>query len=219
MSLQFSRVGYDKYNIQEDERVNNRIENYMHERYAHEIQNSCYSPFGSGPSDNMVSRPMTDGFLNLGNKADIESKLRNIHIPLNDQENKNNKDYMSIQRTDEKPCGIETMTNEDSRFTHPIQNYREMSTTHLVFNPYLPVNPQNVVAETPDFNSWEERIGESTRNQVKSYSNNYLINKKKVNLNRKWETKFQTLLPKNALEIASGANQNKQDIRKAFLAN
>jgi hypothetical protein len=196
MSLQFARVGYDAHDIKAEEVQNNKIANYMHERFAHEVQNTCYSPFGSGPAQSMLSRPMMEGYVDLANKADVESKLRNIHLPLNHPQRNQNKDYLSISRMEGSSCGVESMTNEDTRFTHPIQNYRELSTTQLVFTPYLHMNPQNVVAETNDFHTSKERIGRSTRTMSKQYTNNYMKNRSKYNLNKDWAEKYNTLLPK-----------------------
>jgi hypothetical protein len=60
-------------------------------------------------------------------------------------------------------CGIkETLANEDSRFTSPIENYREMYTASYAFNPYLFVSPQTVTANNDRFMT-PNRYGESSR--------------------------------------------------------
>lgn len=196
MSLQFARVGYDTHELVADEQSNQKIFDYMHQRSAQEVQNSCYIPFGNGPSPSMMKRPMADGFIDFENKADIESKLRNIHIPLNSV-NKTNDDYKNVATNDATNCGIDTMVNENSRFHHPIQNYREMSTTHLAFTPYLHMNPQNVVAEVNDFNAPKERMGATSRMQTRVYLNDYRKNRKETEaeLSKDWEKRHASLLP------------------------
>jgi hypothetical protein len=46
-----------------------------------------------------------------------------------------------------KPVCNNTLTPEDTRFTHPLDNYRGMSLTDLMIEPYLHVNPQCVIQE------------------------------------------------------------------------
>ena len=45
----------------------------------------------------------------------------------------------------------ENMNNEDTRFTNPIVNYREMNTSEYIFNPYLHINYQQVLVDNKPF--------------------------------------------------------------------
>ena len=114
-----------------------------------------------------LSRPLNnEGFLNQGNKTQIESTLRNQHLPLNSQL-RNNQDYDKIQRSNIKMCNItENFVNEDSRVSHPINNFREMSTTSLAYSPYLFMNPQEVTANN-DAQMLPNRNGVNTRLDAK----------------------------------------------------
>ena len=155
----------------------------------------------------------------FGRNGDIESKLRNIHIPLNSV-NKTNDDYKNVATNDSTNCGVDTMMNENSRFHHPIQNYREMSTTHLAFTPYLHMNPQNVVAEVNDFNAPKERMGATSRMQTRVYLNDYRKNRKESEyiLSQEWEKEHAELLPKYNKVIKDRTSFNKNKLRASHRA-
>ena len=72
--------------------------------------------------------------------ADVESKLswRNHKLSkTNDQTNP-----LGTLELNHKPICSKQLSPEDTRFTHPLDNYRGMSLTDLMIEPYLHVNPQ-----------------------------------------------------------------------------
>ena len=117
-----------------------------------ENSSACYNNIGSVNAQSQMSRPMTqEGMLDLGMKADIETKLQNRHKELNSNE-RTNKDYINFVNNQPSECNTnETMTNEDTRFTNPIANYREMNTSEYIFNPYLFINYQQAVVDNTSF--------------------------------------------------------------------
>jgi endonuclease/exonuclease/phosphatase family metal-dependent hydrolase len=50
------------------------------------------------------------------------------------------------------------LTTEDTRFTHPLTNYRGMSVTELMLEPYLHVNPQCYIQEISDRQGLNSRL-------------------------------------------------------------
>jgi hypothetical protein len=110
-----------------------------------------------------MKRPMEGADLNLGLKADIESRLMNRNYELNNNKGRTNKDYETNNGVNPNLCGMkETMAFENSRFTAPVFNYREMYTADYAFTPYLFVNPQDVTVMNDRFMN-PNRYGESSR--------------------------------------------------------
>ena len=72
-------------------------------------------------------------------------------------------------------------TNVDSRFTNPQANYREMYTCNYNFNPYLPINMQQVLVDNKVFIG-TDRDGASSRydNKQQSYDDYFLKSTKKT---------------------------------------
>jgi hypothetical protein len=102
---------------------------------------------------------------NLGTRADIESKLQNRHVPLNEGNNKHD-EYLKHKGDLSNKAACENFNNtsdEYSRFSHPLSDYRGMSTLKNHITPYLHVNPQ-----TSSMNDDDLRKGSSTRLTVKS---------------------------------------------------
>ena len=87
--------------------------------------------------------------------ADTESKLSWRNQKLG----KNNEQCNPLESVtlEHKPVCSNKLTPEDTRFTHPLDNYRGMSLTDLMIGPYLHVNPQCHVQESGD------RIGLNSR--------------------------------------------------------
>jgi hypothetical protein len=162
----FTRRSYDKQELEYFDKTNNKFNNQRLDINPFENRNNCVNPFVPNQGANL-SRPLNnEGFLNQGNKTQIESTLRNQHLPLNSQL-RNNQDYDKIQRSNIKMCNItENFVNEDSRVSHPINNFREMSTTSLAYSPYLFMNPQEVTANN-DSQMLPNRNGVNTRLDAK----------------------------------------------------
>jgi len=117
--------------------------------------NQCYSytgPIGAKSDVSLVKKPMDLCFKDM---ADAESQLswRNQRLgKTNEQSNP-----LANVKLEHKPVCSNKLTPEDTRFTHPLDNYRGMSLTDLMLEPYLHVNPQCHVQESGD------RIGLNSR--------------------------------------------------------
>ena len=121
--------------------------------------NACYSydgPIGS-KADVSVG---DDTFVKKGEfMTDIESELSWRNMPLN-KTNANNTPINKYKTYNKNMC-TNKLQNEDTRFTHPIDNYRGMSLTEYQYEPYLHVNPQCVIQGI------NEKIGMNSRLYIK----------------------------------------------------
>lgn len=140
--------------------------NYDNEAYSLQLQRSTepltYRLFGSF-AENVNSCLAPDG--NIGSKADVSIVREQTHLTnetMTDAEsalswrsnylNKNNNNTNPFNKftfIDKKQCSGK-LSPEDTRFTHPIDNYRCMSTLDFEYQPYLPVNPQCYVQDIDD---------------------------------------------------------------------
>lgn len=172
MANLFTRSLYDTDNLQLNDKSNRDSNIYLMNRSTKESATSCYSNT-SGNATSHVSRPLgSDNLLDFAKKADIESRLQNRHVELNSKE-RTNRDYEKYSNVTPSLCAIpETMTNEDSRFTNPIVNYREMNTAAYNFTPYLHINPQTVLVNNTEFLS-PSRGGVSSRFVAKEDKYNF----------------------------------------------
>nr|QFG74633.1 MAG: hypothetical protein [Megaviridae environmental sample] len=181
MAQIFARANYDDKELEhrDSERLN--YSNYMLNIDAHENVTNCYPKKDLRNSHTQISRPIKNNKLDLQNKVNVESLLQNRHVELNSSK-KLNKDYQKVKLDSRPTCNLKeheefsklknkntgtltfspSDTLDDTRFTHPVQNYREMNTLKYKFTPFLPINPQNVLVEN---NSWFNlsRAGVSTR--------------------------------------------------------
>jgi len=167
MALKFTRSKYDLSELEQLDAQNLNKTNYMLNIDAHENKSSCYPNSDIRNSVSQISKPISDGKLNLYSKADIESKLQNRHVELNSIDKLNN-DFNKVKINNPTNCNVESYIGyEDTRFTHPIESYRELNTMEYKFSPYLHINPQNVMAEN---NYWMNinRNGSSTRIESKA---------------------------------------------------
>lgn len=170
--MSFNRIRYDKsaYSLQMD-RSKAPGDYRLFSSFA-ENCNQCLSydgPIGSKSDVSLVKKPDDLSFESM---AEIESQLSWRNQILS----KNNNNLPSINNYTlyHKPSCNNKLTSEDTRFTHPIDNYRCMSLTGYHVEPYLHVNPQCHVQESGD------RIGMNSRLYMKdSYkipTNNFLDN-------------------------------------------
>jgi len=117
--------------------------------------NECLSydgPIGAKSDVSLVKKPQDLSFKEM---AQVESELswRNqLLTQCNDNSTPLNK-----YKLNHKPSCTKKLISEDTRFTHPLDNYRSMSLTTYQVEPYLHINPQCHVQESGD------RIGMNSR--------------------------------------------------------
>jgi hypothetical protein len=97
-----------------------------------------YNPSSKGNSDDVKSNNLA-----VWQLADVESDLSRRNMKLK-KDIKNNMNWYALNN--KKNCSSE-ISPEDTRFTHPIDNYRSMSLTEYFMEPYLSVNPQNDITQ------------------------------------------------------------------------
>lgn len=122
--------------------------------YAENI-NQCYSAFGPIGSKADVSLVKENDDFTFTELANIESQLSWRNHKLS-KYNNNNPKPITTKVNNKNEC-TNKLNTEDTRFTHPIDNYRSMSLLPYQYDPYLHVNPQCHVQESND------RIGLNSR--------------------------------------------------------
>lgn len=157
--MSFNRQSYDKgaYDLQ-NIRSTQPGDYRLFSSYAERLD-SCFSYNGppNSKADVSLVRKQTD--LNNKNMAEVESNLswRNHRLTkLN-----NNYNPLDEKKLINKNTCNNKLVSEDTRFTHPIDNYRAMSLTPYFYEPYVPINPQCHIQETYD------RIGLNSRMKAK----------------------------------------------------
>ena len=125
-----------------------------------ENTNQCFSydgPIGSKVDVSTVKKPNS---LNNTKMIQLESDLS----WRNHKNSKSNKDNINILKKynliNKDECSL-NLVSEDTRFTHPINNYRGMSLTEYEMVPYLHINPQLYIQPIKD------RYGLDSRNFIK----------------------------------------------------
>ena len=167
MSNISTRVRYDKEELSLFDKANIDSNTILLDKSVKENNSACYAVSGGRSALSEMKRPM-DGFqLDLGLKADIESRLMNRGYELNNDKGRTNKDFETNNGVDPGLCGVkETLNFEDSRYTNPVVDYREKYTADYAFTPYLFVNPQDVTAMNDRFMN-PNRYGSSSRYATK----------------------------------------------------
>jgi hypothetical protein len=163
MANLFTRHHNDSVEINSNYKANKDINSIIMDKSVNDNKYACYSNSSFINAQSQAARPMTsEGVLDLGVKTDIETRLQNRHKELNSME-RTNKDYEKYPTKMSETCIAPlNVTNEDSRFTNPIVNYREMNTSEYNFNPYLFIDFQKVVVDNTIFLP-PTRNGESSR--------------------------------------------------------
>ena len=153
--MSFNRILYDvnAYELQMNRSV--APGDYRLSPYSSENCSQCYSEFGPIGSKSDVSLVKKPNELQFTDMADIESKLSWRNNKLG-KDNNNKNPLLDVKLEHKQSCSPQ-LTAEDTRFTHPLTNYRGMSLTSLMLEPYLPVNPQCNIQESCD------RIGLNSR--------------------------------------------------------
>lgn len=138
--MSFNRTKYDDcaYNLQLN-RSTNPGDYRLYAPYA-ENCNQCFSydgPIGS-KSDVSVAKKNMD--LSFSDMADVESDLS--WRGQGKLEKCNNNVTPFKKTVNHKSICNSKLTSEDTRFTFPLNNYREMQLTPYMLEPYLPIDPQ-----------------------------------------------------------------------------
>lgn len=165
--MSFSRLIYDKEAYDLELKRSTIPGDYRLFGLFAENTNQCFSydgPIGSKVDVSTVKKPNS---LNNTKMIQLESDL-SWRNHKNSKSNKNNinvlKKYNLINKD---KCSL-NLISEDTRFTHPINNYRGMSLTEYEMVPYLHINPQLYIQPIKD------RYGLDSRNFIKD---NYKITK------------------------------------------
>lgn len=174
--MSFNRIKYDKcaYELQ----MNRSTGEGDYRLYAPFAENcsQCFSetgPIGAKSDVSLVKKPMD---LTFGDMAQTETQLSWRGQMLTKCNNNNNP--FDNAKLNHKGACPDNLTSEDSRFTHPIDNYRSMSLTGFMMEPYLHVNPQCYIQSNSD------KMGLNSRSFVKD---TYVVPQQKI-----WDT-YQVL--------------------------
>jgi hypothetical protein len=204
MSNLSSRVKYDANKLSMFDKSNKDVNVILLDPTVKENNNACYSPAGGINAKSQTSRPINGSQLQFGELADIENRLMNRGYELNNQQGRTNTDYSVNYGREPVTCeGSDKVMNENSRYTNPVVDYREMYTAPYNFTPYLFVSPQQVTADNDNIMS-PNRYGESSRYSAKN--DKYDLKPKQfssVNKPVDYNELVKGLLPKvNTLESA-----------------
>lgn len=153
--MSFNRIKYDKsaYDLQMA-RSTDQGDYRLYSNFG-ENCSQCISTTGPIGSKSDVSLVKEDLDVSFEKMADIESHLSWRNKQLG-KSNENSSPLEKFKTNNKSTCGS-FLTPEDTRFTNPIDNYRCMSLTDYMVEPYLPVNPQCHVQTIP------ERVGLNSR--------------------------------------------------------
>jgi hypothetical protein len=163
MSNISTRVRYDQEELSMFDKANIYSNTILLDKSVKENNAACFANAGGRSALSELKRPMNGSDLDLGMKADIESRLMNRGYELNNNRGRTNKDYETNNGVEPMLCGMkETLNFEDSRYTNPVVDYREMYTADYAFTPYLFVSPQQVMAMNDRFMN-PNRYGTSSR--------------------------------------------------------
>jgi hypothetical protein len=173
--MAFSRNNYDSCAYDLKIKRSTDQGDYRLYGYFAENENQCYSyngPIGSKSDVSLVKNTTETCF---GTMAEVESDLtwRN-----NKLDRCNDKKFNKFPVID-KPICASNLTSQDTRFTNPIDNYRGMSLTSYMLNPYLSTNPQCYIQEVRNL------VGSNTRLETKDcYDLTTNIKNNSTNINR-----------------------------------
>ena len=203
MSNIFTRARYDEEELKRFDKINTKSYEHVTDLNYNENKKNCVNQ--NMPSQNgSLSRPLnSEGFLNKGSQAEIENKLRNLHLELNNNKERNNQDYLEIQRNEIQVCETkENQINNESNFNDNVK--RGLSTSNLVMAEVPLYNPiQQAFVDNDNFNSPMDRMGVSTRISAKNdnYTNSLRVSKKQAiersreNTMNKYSDSVSSLLP------------------------
>jgi hypothetical protein len=157
--MSFNRIKYDScaYDLQMG-RSTGPGDYRLYAPYA-ENCDQCISLTGPVGAKSDVSLVKENMELSFKDMAQVESELswRNQLLTKCNL----NSSPIGKHKVNHKQTCSKKLEPEDTRFTHPIDNYRSMSLTSFQVEPYLHVNPQCHVQESGD------RIGLNSRLRAK----------------------------------------------------
>lgn len=153
-----NRVSYDDcaYEL----KMNRSVEPgcYRLDKAFPENINQCYSYLGPIGSKADVSTAINAPELAFHDMVDIESQLsfrrHNLSECNNDAKPFVKKNFDKINH--KKTCNM-NLVAQDTRFSHPIDNYRGMNVISYQYEPYLHVNPQDYIQEIKDRHGIDSR--------------------------------------------------------------
>jgi hypothetical protein len=154
--MSFNRLTYDQcaYDLKMD-RSTLPGDYRLYGSYA-ENCNQCYAMDGPGNSKSDVSLPRDANDLTYTNLADVENQLSWRRKKVDNCNEPPGKLDDNILRN--KPVCSNKLIPQDTRFTNPLNDYRGMSLTSYMVNPYLPINLQCMVQNTDDKYGMNSRL-------------------------------------------------------------
>lgn len=112
----------------------------------------CYSDNGPIGSKNDASSVKNSGE-DFSDLVDLESEMSNRVLPLNNCNDKNcNRGYLKKAKVTNKNNCSDKLVIEDTRFTKPLTEFRELSFMDYFTEPHLPINPQKHIQKFEDRN-------------------------------------------------------------------
>jgi hypothetical protein len=138
--MSFNRINYDSsaYNLQINQSIGPG--DYRIFGLFAEHNNPCFSDIGVGSrSDPSLVKNLDD--LTNAELTATESNLTCRNRKLCKTNKIELDEFKTSSLKHKKPCSKQLYV-EDTRFTHPIDNYRSMSLTEYYYEPYLHINPQ-----------------------------------------------------------------------------
>lgn len=163
--MSFSRINYDESAYDLKMERSTRPGNYRLFPKYYESSEKCYSYNDPTNGQQQVSLVRDHDDMSFKDMAHVESMLTNRVKPLqNGNKEGKNDEHLNEELHHKQNC-TNYLEAEDTRFTHPIDTYRGMSTTEFHFTPYLHVNPQC------KFQTNLGKIGSSSRLSVKDTYN------------------------------------------------
>jgi len=181
--MSFTRSSYDTLETSDFDAKQREHGDYMLNINSVENKSKCFALDGGRNTVSQISRPLNnEAFLDLGKQAEIEAKLQNRQYELNDVNRGLKKDYQNIKVNAPNTCTAnENFINQPSRYITPSAEVRGKNTFEYNINPYLAINPQNIVVQDTTFKG-NIRAGSSTRYIEKKddFEKNMQINNRKT---------------------------------------
>jgi hypothetical protein len=140
--MSFTRVFYDPDDFSDKQSASSNYINYRIFPEFAEVKSKCIPVFG--PTSNSSSYDSMNKLPDLESIKNVESKLTRRSVPLT-RDDKGSQDIPSMNPI--PYCNMASLTGEDTRFTHPIDDYRSISATEYYMQPYMPVNPQDTITQ------------------------------------------------------------------------
>jgi hypothetical protein len=141
--MSFSRVFYDSndYNVKKAS-YNNYVNYRIFPDFA-ESTAKCIPVLG--PTSESSSHDSGRALIDLETIVEVGSQLTRRSNPIT----RNDFGIGNVSKLNYKIpfCKLDSLTGEDTRFSHPIDDYRCISATNYYMQPYLPVNPQDTITQ------------------------------------------------------------------------